>query len=319
MTAKRSTRRVGPAVPCRGARAISLLLAPLVALGAAPALASEAPEPPPALVMVRSAPSVVVVAGAPPFVLLDAAVLAGEGGPALRIVYLASTRSQDARAADTDVRCTGTAAVLLERLAPVLAAGVERAEVVAVFGASGGWGVALPARASRTGGRWAPAALEASRPVLLPALPERLARPVEAEEAAVEAARRFLARADAGDADGAWALVSAAARAELSRQAFGQAIGTPPSEGPPPQRWERFRRYELRTGRLGLGDVVEVCLEGAGGLDRLQVRLDDDQAWRVSLYEHREPSPGGPGAASRRVASRGPPQAQAVPGPALSL
>ncbi len=107
------------------------------------------------------------------------------------------------------------------------------------------------------------------------------------ERAATEAARAFLERADEGDGDGVWDLTSAAVKATTSRRSFEQAHwpdGWNASHG---SRREQFREYEVHTGEFKVGDILQVCFASDGVVDAVQVRLDDDQEWRISDFARR--------------------------------
>ncbi|MFO0584455.1 MAG: hypothetical protein U0229_19475 [Anaeromyxobacter sp.] len=139
---------------------------------AAPALAGE-----PAVVYVPSEPRLLVADGGRPFVLLESAIARTTAGePVLRLTYVASTHREAALADDAATRALGAAVALLETVAPALSIPVEKAEVTAVFGAPGTWGIGMPIRVIRADGGWSSARLGEGYPVLLPPLPEQAER-----------------------------------------------------------------------------------------------------------------------------------------------
>lgn len=168
---------------------------------------------------------------------------------------------------------------------------VHAAELTALFGEPGRRGVSIPVRFERTEPLWIRVKMGASREVIVPALPTAVARAQEGEEAAVQAARTFLERADDGNEDGVWDLASATVKATSSRKEFVEQLRATNPPAPRRERRERFSRYEVRPGVLRIGDTVEVCFDGPAGIDSLEVRLDDDQEWRVAVVSHRDVRP----------------------------
>ena len=232
-------------------------------------------------VYVVAAPSLVVTSGRYPYLMLDAAVARAAGAaPTFVAGFMASLDRSEGSAEDAVRRSATTAATLLAAFGPVLPDAVHTAVVTATFGQPGTWGIGLPVRLEREGGRWRAVAADAALPVLVPPLPAQVDRRVAEEDAAVLAARTFLERIDRGDLDGAWALASAALKASTSRAAFERDLSDGAARQPAP-RTECFRRYPAREAGLALGDVLEVCFAAARGAERVEVRLDDDQAWRV--------------------------------------
>jgi hypothetical protein len=200
---------------------------------------------------------------------------------------VASTDVSLARMEDAPRRTAGTAAFLLEVIAPVLPPEVSEADVTAVFGAPGTWGLGISAHALRAGDGWATSQKGTVHPVLVPPLPGQLTRPTHGERAATEAARTFLQRADEGDGDGVWDLTSAAVKATTSRRSFEQAHWPDGWKAPRGSRREQFKEYEVHTGDFKVGDILQVCFVTDGDIDAVQVRLDDDQEWRVSDFARR--------------------------------
>lgn len=264
---------------------------------AAPARPPESPGPhtedaarhaPPAdVVYVPYAPTV-LIARREAFVLLHAIVArTGDGAPSLDVAYVASSDAAAAGAADAPRRAAAAAALLIEALGPMLPPEVRGADVTAVFGAPGTWGVGVPAHAVREVAGWGAWDAGAPHLVLVPPLPLPLARSAEGERAAVEAARTFLTLADEGDGDGAWALASATIKATTSRRSFEEALWPGGRKGPRGPRRERFRQYAVHTGAFGTGDVLLVCFASARDVESVQMRLDDDQEWRVAEFVRR--------------------------------
>lgn len=225
------------------------------------------------------------------FLVIDAGIVSAPGGePKFQLAYLASLEASAAQGDNLQrARRTATTAaeLIIDVLMPFVSPDVRVAEVTAIFGAPGTVGLSLPVRFTRTLSRWS-AVPATTIPVIVPPLPTAVGRSVAAETAAVEAARRFLERVDEGDYDGAWELASAALKVGMSRDEFVERLRLSTQPVVPRQRRERFSRYEPRSPGLRMGDVLEVCFDGPGGIDAVQVRLDDDQEWRVALVSHVE-------------------------------
>lgn len=240
------------------------------------------------VVYVPLTPEMLVVRDEHVFLLLhaNAAVVPG-GAHSFEVAYVASMDASLARAEDAPLRTAGTAAFLLDVIAPVLPPDVTEADVTAVFGAPGTRGLGISAHAVRGADRWATAQKGTLHPVLVPPLPNQLTRPAHGERAATEAARAFLERADEGDGDGVWDLTSAAVKATTSRRSFEQAHWPDGWKAPRGGRREQFREYEVHTGEFKVGDILQVCFVSDGIVDAVQVRLDDDQEWRISDFARR--------------------------------
>jgi hypothetical protein len=174
--------------------------------------------------------------------LLSRSCAAGDAGATFRLAHLAATDAAAAGAEDVPRRAAVSAAVLVEAFSPVLTPDVRAAAVTAVFGRPGVWGTGVPVQLARDAGRWTVTAIGSAHPVLLPPLPDPVVRSIPGEEAAVRVARRFLDLANAGDRDRAWELVSAAAKAELSRRRFEEDLGAVVGAGEQPPRREWFRQ-----------------------------------------------------------------------------
>lgn len=252
------------------------------------------------VVYVPFSPTMVVVRGGEPFVLLHAIVLrAGEqSAAALDVAFMASLDASGARAEDATGRATSSSALLLEAFGPLLPRELRDADVTAIFGMPGKPGVGITSHLVRDGARWVSSEPGTLNSVLVPPLPNQVARPAAGERAAVEAARTFLERADEGDGEGAWRLTSAVVKATTSRRAFEEALSLSRRDAPQSSRPERFHQYDVHTGDFKLGDLVLVCFGSEVGLETVHVRLDDDQEWRV--VDFARPSAGverrGPGA-----------------------
>ena len=270
--------------------AVTLVLAASACRTAAPANpATESIHRARAMVVyVPLTPEILVARDEQVFLLLhaSAAVLPG-GAQSFEIAYVASTDVSLARMEDAPRRAAGTAAFLLDVIAPVLPPEVTEADVTGVFGAPGTWGLGISAHAVRGGDRWATSQKRAVHPVLVPPLPNQLTRPTQGERAATEAARTFLQHADEGDGDGVWDLTSAAVKATTSRRTFEQAHWPDGWKAPRGARREQFKEYEVHTGDFKVGDILQVCFVTEGDIDAVQVRLDDDQEWRVSDFARR--------------------------------
>jgi hypothetical protein len=89
-----------------------------------------------------------------------------------------------------------------------------------------------------------------------------------------------------GDYDGAWELVSAVVKATTSRRSFEDDLRADRASRQPDSRRECFRQYAVRGGNFTMGDVLEACFASARGAESVQVRLDDDQEWRVARVAH---------------------------------
>lgn len=273
---------------CRTGSAAAAAAAPCPAPSA-----TGAPASTPGSLVATGAPTVLVVSGDDPFLVLEVAVRrATAEDAALSVAFMASADPREAEAKDAPRRVAGAAIALLHALGPTLPNYVRSAEVAAVFGLPGSRGAAVTARFARDEEGWSPTAAAVAHDMLVPPLPPVGPRPVDAEKAAVAAARRFLERLDAGDLDGAWKGASAAVKARMSRNAFERDLEAIRGAGARPPREERFHQYDARPDGLLLGDLLLVCFEGAGGVDRLQMRLDDDQEWRVVHVAHADA--GGP-------------------------
>jgi hypothetical protein len=240
------------------------------------------------VVYVPLTPEMLVVRDEHVFVLLhaNAAVVPG-GAHSFEIAYVASMDASLARTEDAPQRTAQTAAFLLDVIAPVLPPDVTEANVTAVFGAPGTWGLGISAHAIRGSDRWATSQQGTVHPVLVPPLPNQLTRPARGERAATEAARTFLERADEGDGDGVWDLTSAAVKATTSRRSFEQAHWPDGWKALRGGRREQFREYEVHSGKFKVGDILQVCFVSDGVVDAVQVRLDDDQEWRISDFARR--------------------------------
>ena len=265
--------------------AVALVLAASACRTAAPAKMDRARA---VVVYVPLTPEILVARDEHVFLLLhaSAAVLPG-GAHSFEIAYVASMDVSLARTEDAPYRTAGTAAFLLDVIAPVLPPDVTEADVTAVFGAPGTWGLGISAHAVRGGDRWATSQKGAVHPVLVPPLPNQLTRPTHGERAATEAARTFLERADEGDGDGVWDLTSAAVKATTSRRSFEQAHWPDGWKAPQSARREQFREYEVHAADFKVGDILQVCFVSDGSVDAVQVRLDDDQEWRISDFARR--------------------------------
>ena len=270
--------------------AVALVLAASACRTAAPAKpATESMDRARAVVVyVPLTPEILVARDEHVFLVLhaSAAVLPG-GAHSFEIAYVASTDVSQARTEDAPYCTAETAAFLLDVIAPVVPPDVTEAHVTAVFGAPGTWGLGISSHAVRAGDRWATSQKGAVHPVLVPPLPNQLTRPTHGERAATEAARTFLERADEGDADGVWDLTSAAVKATTSRRSFEQAHWPEGWKAPHGARREQFREYEVHTGDFKVGDILQVCFVSGGDVDAVQVRLDDDQEWRISDFARR--------------------------------
>jgi len=190
-------------------------------------------------------------------------------------------------AADAPRRAAAAAALLIEALGPMLPPEVRNADVTAVFGAPGTWGLGIPAHAVREVAGWGAWDTGAVHRVLVPPLPLQLARSAEGEREALEAARTFLELADEGDGDGAWALASATIKATTSRRSFEEALWPDGRKVSHATRRERFRQYDVRAGAFRTGDVLLVCFASDRDVESVQMRLDDDQEWRVAQFVRR--------------------------------
>ena len=182
------------------------------------------------------------------------------------------------------------------------------ADVTAVFGAPGTWGVGVPAHAVREVEGWGAWDTGVLHRVLVPPLPLQVARSAEGERDAVEAARTFLKLADEGDGDGAWALASATIKATMSRRTFEEALWPAGRDGSRGPRRERFRQYEVHTGAFKTGDVLLICFASDRDVEAVQMRLDDDQKWRVAEFVRRamvveRPGPSTPSTSSQSAAA----------------
>ncbi len=277
------TRRIARA-------AVALVLALSACRTAAPAKpATESMDRARAVVVyVPLTPEILVVRDEHIFMLLHAsAAVLPSGAHSFEIAHMASTDASLARTEDAPYRTAGTAAFLLDVIAPVLPPDVTEADVTAVFGAPGTWGLGISSHAVCDGDRWATSQKGAVHPVLVPPLPNHLTRPTQGERAATEAARTFLERADEGDGDGVWDLTSAAVKATTSRRSFEQAHWPDGWKARQSARRELFREYEVHTGEFKVGDILQVCFLSDGDVDAVQVRLDDDQEWRISDFARR--------------------------------
>lgn len=267
--------------------AVALVLAATACRTAAPAKpATESMDRERAVVVyVPLTPEILVAPDEHVFLVLhaSAAVLPG-GAHSFAIAYVASMDVSLARAEDAPYRTAGTAAFLLDVIAPVMPPDVTEADVTAVFGAPGTWGLGISVHAVRGGDRWATSQKGAVHPVLVPPLPNQLTRPTHGERAATAAARTFLERGDEGDGDGVWDLTSAAVKATTSRRSFEQAHWPDGWKAPQTARREQFREYEVHAGEFKVGDILQVCFVSDGSVDAVQVRLDDDQEWRISDF-----------------------------------
>ncbi len=240
------------------------------------------------VVYVPYAPTLLVARGDEAFVLLHAIVVrTSDGPPSLDVAYVASPDVASASVADAPRRAAATAALLLEALGPMLPPEVRGADVTAVFGAPGTWGLGVPAHAAREVAAWGAWDTGAFHRVLVPPLPLPVARSAEGERKAVEAARTFLTLADEGDGDGAWALASATIKATTSRRSFEEALWPDGRKSSGGSRRERFRQYEVHTGAFRTGDALLVCFASDRDVESVQMRLDDDQEWRVAEFVRR--------------------------------
>jgi hypothetical protein len=255
-------------------------------------------------VFVTAAPTLLVARREYPFLVLEDGIsVAPNGAPTFRLAYLASTDPASARGDELQRRATFTGALILEVMSPLLAPEVRSAELTAVFGGPGRAGVSLPVRFGRTAALWDSAFVGTTGAVVVPALPFEITRSVPAELAAVDAARRFLERADEGDYDATWELTSAVVKVSTSRNEFIERVRVSYPPAPRQVRTERLSRYVLRAATIGMGDVIEVVFDRADGIDAVHVRLDDDQQWRVALV-------------ARRSVTRPPASSTAAPGDA---
>jgi hypothetical protein len=242
------------------------------------------------VVYVPYSPTILVARGDEPFVLLHAIVTrTNDGPPSLDAAYVASSDVATASAPDAPRRAAAAAALLAEALVPMLPPQVREGDVTAVFGAPGTWGFGITAHAVREAAGWGAWETGALHRVLVPPLPAQLARSAEGEREAVEAARNFLELADEGDGDGTWALASATIKATTSRRSFEEALWPDGRKGSRAARRERFRQYEVRTGAFRTGDVLLVCFASDRDVESVQMRLDDDQEWRVAEFVRRVP------------------------------
>jgi len=277
---------VSPSVP---ARALGAVAAALLSVGCRTPSVAARPEPAAApaesaaeTVYIASAPLVFVTPGEQAFLLLDATLMQeAEGAASLELGYLASSEPAGGSAEEAARVAARGAVVLLDAFTPILPEGVRAAVATAVFGRPGSWGLGVPVRLSRDDGRWSPVSTGAARRVLVPPLPDRVDRRASSEREAVLAARAFLERLDEEDYDGAWELASAVVKATTSRSAFEGELREGSRAPQPGERRECFRRYAVRAGGLATGDVVDVCFASERGVIGVQVRLDDDQQWRV--------------------------------------
>jgi hypothetical protein len=240
------------------------------------------------VVYVPLTPEILVARDEYVFLLLHAsAAVLRPGAQSYEVAYVASMDVSLARTEDAPYRAAGTAAFLLDVIAPVLPPDVTEADVTAVFGAPGTWGLGISTHAVRGGDRWATAQKGAVHPVLVPPLPNQLTRPTRGERAATGAARAFLERADVEDRDAVWDLTSAAVKATTSRRSFEQAHWPDGWKARQSARREQFREYAVHTGEFKVGDILQVCFVSDGSVDAVQVRLDDDQEWRISDFARR--------------------------------
>lgn len=263
------------------ALALCVSLCPKATLAAGEANGAAPGAPPPGVLLVPFSPTVFITADGQALLMLNAPVAQAQGGSPLAMAYLASVEVSMARAADAQERAAATARALLEALGPVVRADAREAVVTAVFGAPASWGAGIPVRAVRTAEGWRALEPDGLRPMVVPTLPLPLERQVEAERAAVAAATSFLERSDERDGDGVWELASAAIKARMSRRAFEEALWPTPSKQPRAARRARFSNYLAHAGEFTLGDLYLVCLESDHGIEVVQLRLDDDQEWRV--------------------------------------
>jgi hypothetical protein len=267
----------------------AVLSACRTAAPARPATQDAARHAPPAdVVYVPYSPTILVARRDEAFLLLHAIVVrTSDGPPSLDVAYVASPDVASASAADEPRRAAAAAALLLEALGPMLPPEVRGADVTAVFGAPGTWGLGVPAHAVREVAGWGAWDTGALHRVLVPPLPLPLPRSAEGEREAVEAAHTFLTLADEGDGDGAWALASATIKATTSRRSFEEALWPGGWNGSRGARRERFRQYEVHNGAFRTGDVLLVCFASDRAIESLQMRLDDDQEWRVAEFVRR--------------------------------
>jgi hypothetical protein len=250
---------------------------------ARPAAQATSSRPAPVVEYVPWSPTILVTRGEHSFVLLHATVVrATEGAPSLDIAYLASFDPAEAQAHDAQQRVTAVAAALLEAFDPLLPADIRKADVTAVYGASGTSGLALPAHVARGASGWDRAELGEARPIAIPPLSNVIGRPAGGERAAVEAARAFLEHTDARDGDGAWALASATLHATISRRTFEEILWPANAQRAHGVRREQFRLYDVHSGDFRIGDLLLVCYVSDGVVEAVQMRLDDDQEWRVA-------------------------------------
>ncbi len=143
------TRRIARA-------AVALVLALSACRTAAPAKpATESMDRARAVVVyVPLTPEILVVRDEHIFMLLHAsAAVLPSGAHSFEIAHMASTDASLARTEDAPYRTAGTAAFLLDVIAPVLPPDVTEADVTAVFGAPGTWGLGISSHAVCDGDR----------------------------------------------------------------------------------------------------------------------------------------------------------------------
>lgn len=268
----------------RAALAAALLLAACRTVAPARPATADGPGGAAAVVYVPFSPKVLVVGRDEAALLLHAAIVRIRDVPSFEAAYLATTDVAGTQADDASRRAVDSAALLLETFSPLLPPDVRQADITAAYGVPGTMGLAISVHITREATGWGAWQVGRAQPMLVPPVPPQVERHPQEERAAVEAARTFLERTDERDGDAVWELASASVKASTSRRSFEEALwpeGWTPPRGP---RRELFRQYEVHAADFVLGDVLLVCFASEAGIDEVQVRLDDDQEWRIADY-----------------------------------
>jgi hypothetical protein len=255
--------------------------------------------------VVEPRPSLLLTPDGGAYLVLGAGLVQLGSEPAWSIAYLASPDAAAASAPGTGDRLRAAADALssAQRLVAE-AAGATLLSVTGVLGTPGEHGTAEQFVYARRAAGWE----RVSGPVRgdvrsIPPLPSGAERDPYGEAAALRVAVEFLGDVERADFDAAWALSSAVVKATTSRASFAEQLRILDGRAASRRRRELYRSFPLSARSFIPGSELEVWFERGGAdrpsLETVQLRLDDDQEWRVASIQDVTP-------AERRAPAAGP-------------